>query len=541
MFKSMVSSFFNQFAPRINKPRNRFTDPYSTYRTIKCDYIYPVFVKQYNPGDTVRGDISAFGRVMTLLRPIYDQLQLDLYAFECPNRILWPHWSNMMGVRRHRDDSINYSVPMGVHTTAIDQGSIAAHMGWPIGRSGITGSCLPYRMYNMMWNQYFRHEDLQEPIIELDGDAPESISGIYDLKKACKMGDYFTNAMVDTQKGDEVLLPLGDTAPTIGNSTSLGLRNNNPSDDTFGLYTVGGQVMADEGIYGQDVGHTVAPPYDPPDTDDQGIGVSTNPATSGLQTILSDATAATINELRQAFQYQIMRELDQRYGSRINELIYGHFGVDIPDAQSQRVRYIGGTSCKMSGQPVAQTYRSDSGETPQGHLTGIGTFNSQGGSFTKTFVEWSIVMVVAVVRAPLHYQQGLARMWRKSTREEFIWPELCELGPEPIYNYEIYCDGTPDDDEVFAYRNRYDSERMNVDIIGGLFNSSNATPLDSHHLAEEFATRPEFNETFIESNTPIERVIAITDEDHVHIDIRIDLTEDRILPLYGNPMQLSRF
>lgn len=538
----MLSSFMAAFQPKISKPRNRFRKMYSHLTTIKTDYIYPVFIKQYYPGDTVRGNIHAFGRLQPLIRPIFDQLQMDFYAFECPNRILWPHWPNMMGVRRHRDDSIAYTVPMGTHTTNIASYDLAAYFGWPIGRSGVSGSTLPYRLYYKMWNEYFRDEDLQELLPEVESDTPEAVDD-YVLQRANKMHDRFTSLMVDTQKGDIVEMPMGDTAPVIGDGTSVTFVDKYTGDPW--KYTIRQRATDNniafsfEGV-GQTLPYQDSTGYDSPHVD-YVYGISEDPDESGMICDLSSATASTINELRFAFQLQAMLEIDQRYGTRINELIYGHWGVDVPDMATQRVAYIGGSSTKMSGQPIAQTYRSDAGETPQGTLTMNGQFNSQTGSFEKTFGEWSLLIVVCVVRAPLHYQQGLARMWKKTTREEHIWPELGNVGPQEVYSYEVYCDGSGDDNQVFAYENRYNDEREMTNMITGQFNSMNATPLDTFHLAQEWASRPQYNSDFIESDTPMSRVLAVTDEDHIFLDFKVDLTEDRILPMYGNPFQLSRF
>lgn len=538
MLKSMMSSFMRNFSPRISKPRNRFTDTFSHYTTIRADYIYPLWFKQYYPGDTVRGNIRAFGRIMTLMRPILDQLRMDFYAFEVPNRVLWEHWPNMMGVRRHRDDSIAYTVPTGIYPDPIPTHSLFAYLGWPQGVSNLKGSLLPLRMYHKLFNEYFRDENLQELVPEFTGDVAETpIETIYQLRKANKLHDRFTSAMVDTQKGDEVTVPLGSWAPVVGDGTAVGWTDGTTN---YGTYAGTGLAVSSAHL-GAAIGTNISPSGYP--TTDDALGVSTNPSYSGLRCNLSTATAASINTLRMAIQLQTMKELDERYGTRINELIYGHFGVDVPDLQSQRVEYIGGACCKLSGQPIAQTSRSDAGESPQGTLTATGVFNSQNGYFEKTFGEWSIVMIVCCVRAPLHYQEGMARYWKKETREDFIWPELAHVGPQEIYNHEVFAGGESDPDEyqIFAYENRYDDERQNMDMITGMMSSKCSTPMDHWHVAQEFGTRPAYNQQFIESNVPMDRVMAITDEDHIYLDFRLELTEDRILPLYGNPVNLSRF
>jgi len=263
---------------------------------------------------------------------------------------------------------------------------------------------------------------------------------------------------------------------------------------------------------------------------------------TGLQTDLTEATAATINQLRQAFQIQRLLERDARGGSRYTEIIRSHFGVTSPDARLQRPEYLGGGSSPINVNPIAQT--SGSGaytSTPQGNLAAMGTMTLNNNGFTKSFTEHCLIIGIVSVRADLTYQQGLNRMFSRQTRYDFYWPALSHIGEQAILNKEIYAQGTIADDDVFGYQERYAEYRYKPSLITGLFRSTAPTSLDVWHLAQDFATLPVLDKTFIEEDPPIDRVIAVQDEPHFLFDAYFRLNCARPMPLYGVPGMIDHF
>lgn len=511
--------------PSVQIPRSSFNRSHTIKTTFDSGNLVPILVDEALPGDTFRVKLTAFSRMATPIYPVMDNLFMDVFFFSVPNRLLWDNWVKFCGEQVDPGDSIDYTVPRlysGEPTSGFAEGSLMDYMGLPTKVTNLWDdiSSLPFRAYYRVWNEWFRDQNLQDSLPETTGDGPDygAIGGAYELQKRGKRHDYFTSALPWPQKGDSVDLPLGAYAPVVSDGTAPYFETSSGSPQ--GNMTVSG------GNFQSDLGSGASPG-------------ETFFRSSGLQADLSTATAATINQLRQAFQVQKLLERDARGGTRYVEIIKAHFGVTTPSA-GWRSEYLGGGTRMVNISPIAQTSSTDA-TSPQGNLAAMGTATLDGIGFTKSFTEHCTIIGLVNVRADLTYQQGLNRMWSRSTRYDYYWPALANIGEQAILNKEIYAQGTSDDNDVFGYQERYAEYRYKPSIITGAFRSNAATPLDSWHLAQDFSSLPALNSAFIEDNPPVSRVVAVPSEPEFLFDGYFDMNCVRPMPLYGVPGMVDHF
>ena len=500
--------------PSVEIPRSTFNRSHGHKTTFDAGDIIPIYVDEALPGDTFNMKMTGFARMSTPEFPIMDNLYMDTFFFSVPIRLLWDNFRKFMGEQTNPGDSIDYTIPQTA-PTAHASGSLADYFGLPI-LTTCSHSALFHRAYGLIYNEWFRDQNLITSAAVATGDGPDTIGTHVPITpyKRGKRHDYFTSCLPWPQKGDAVTLPLGNTA----------------------------DVAIDSGIGSVPVVYSTAQStYHYLDADAVQVDLSngnTTTQTSKLYADLSSATAATINELRQAFQVQRLLERDARSGTRYSEVIKSHFGVNFVDA-TYRPEYLGGGSSPINVTPVVGT--NQDGTNPQGSLAAFATTGMSGHGFTKSFTEHCIIMGFVNVRADLTYQQGMNRMFSRETRYDFFWPSLAQIGEQAVLNKEIYYQNTSADDDVFGYQERYAEYRYKPSIITGQFRSTHPTSLDAWHLSQEFASLPTLNHTFIDDDPPIDRVIATPSEPHFIMDTYFDLQCSRPMPLYGTPGMLDHF
>lgn len=529
-----VSAHQFSMTPRADIPRAAFNIEFTHKTTFDSGYLIPIFCEEILPGDSFSVNMTAFARLATPIFPLMDNLHLDTFFFYCPNRLVWDNWARFMGEKDNPEDSTEYTVPYTVYgvpgaSVAWPVGGVGDYFGIPTGvRAG--ANALPFRMYNLIWNEWFRDQNLCDRAIVKKDDTPDNAQQLYPLLRRAKRPDYFTTALPWPQKGESVVLPLGGQAPVVGNSpTATPYFNINAQAGTAGL---GYGFSSDpSGVSWNKV----------PDAGESGVAYW---GTTNLVADLSEATAATVNALRVSFQVQKLLERDARGGTRYTEIIRSHFGVISPDARLQRPEYLGGNSSPIQFTPIAQTSATGQyADTPQGNLAAIGTVVAKA-HFSQAFTEHGFIIGLANVRADVTYQQGLRRHWQRSTRYDFYMPAFAMLGEQVVLNNEIYCQGDTPDFEAFGYQERWSEYRYAPNMITGLFRSTAPQTLDAWHLAERFTALPVLGQEFIESKPPLERVLAIGPEAggaQLIFDSVFKIRAVRPLPMYSVPGMIDHF
>ncbi|QXP08595.1 MAG: major capsid protein [Arizlama microvirus] len=537
-----ASSHQFALAPSADVPRSTFNIEHTHKTTFDAAYLIPIYVDEVLPGDQFNGKLTAFARLATPIAPIMDNLYLETFFFYVPWRIVWANFRKFMGEQTNPGDSIAYTVPQIVSAPGgFNPNNIYDYMGLPcVGQiqagQTISINALYLRAYNKIYNDWFRDENLTNSRPENTGDGPDNWAD-YTVVRRAKRPDYFTMALPWPQKGGTpVSLPLGTTAPVIANPAQ-------PIPALMGVTsgTVGMTINRTTALANSTLQTPVA------GTAGEALKWNTTANTTGLLADLSTATAATINDLRNAFQIQRLLERDARGGTRYIEILKSHFGVTSPDGRLQRPEYIGGGQTPIIINPIAQT--SGTGQTgqttPLGNLGAVGTGLAHGHTFSYSATEHGCIIGLANVRADITYQQGIRKIWSRLTKYDHYWPVFANLGEQTILTKEIYATGVPaNDNAVFGYQERWAEYRYHPSQITGLFRSTTASTIDLWHLAQRFTAAPVLSATFINDTPPMDRVLALgagESSKQILFDGFFKVRATRPMPMYSVPGMIDHF
>lgn len=531
--------------------RSTFRRDHSVKLSFNVGDVIPFYVDEVLPGDTFQLKTSMVARLQTLLTPMMDNLYLDTYFYFVPNRIVWQHWRELMGENTQSAwiPTVEYSVPqVTAPAGGWSIGSIADYMGIPTGVNNLSVNALPFRAYALIMNEWFRDENLSDPLnIPVDDATLAGSNGtnyITDVVKggmpfkAAKFHDYFTSALPAPQKGPDVTIPVGQGANlpvvTMANSVpSPGTETLRIVDQTYNGFASGTRALVNVVNDSSGVRQIGSTPYSFPEDSKLPL------IPSNLWAIQSgDVTAATINQLRMAFQIQKLYEKDARGGTRYIEILKSHFGVTSPDARLQRPEYLGGNRIPVNINQVVQSSATQSSGTPLGDTAAFSVTTDVHGDFIKSFVEHGFVIGIMVARYDHTYQQGLERFWSRKDRLDYYFPVFANIGEQPILNKEIYAQGTDQDDEVFGYQEAWADYRYKPSRVAGEMRSKAPTSLDVWHLADEYAQLPKLSDAWIrEDKTNVDRVLAVTSSvsNQMFADLYVQCKATRPMPMYSVP------
>lgn len=567
--------------PRVDISRSRFDRSSSVKTTFNTGDIVPFFLEEVLPGDTFNVKTSKVVRMQTLLTPLMDNLYLDTYYFFVPNRLVWQHWKEFCGENTESAwiPETEYAMPQitSPASTGWEVGTIADYFGIPTGVANLSVSALPFRAYALIMNEWFRDENLQDPLVVPVDDATvagvNSATFVTDVAKggkpykAAKYHDYFTSALPAPQKGPDVSIPvsLGSKLPVYGTGDPLFLTDGNYTypflsvGQSLGGLSLTGNAIANTGVTGAKVGDIYGngngfysesnPDSGSANWKGKVMGVPTKDKMdqlavpgvvgSGLVAVNDGSVSvATINQLRLAFQIQKFYERQARGGSRYTEVVRSFFGVTSPDARLQRPEYLGGNRVPININQVIQQSGTESATTPQGTVVGMSQTTDTNSDFTKSFTEHGLIIGVMVARYDHTYQQGLDRLWSRKDKFDFYWPVFANIGEQAIKNKEIYAQGTPEDDEVFGYQEAWAEYRYKPNRVTGEMRSSYAQSLDVWHLADDYSKLPSLSSEWIQEDaSTVNRVLAVSDNLSAQFfaDIYVRNLCTRPMPMYSIP------
>ncbi|WNK12964.1 MAG: major capsid protein [Microvirus sp.] len=527
--------------PKPDIPRSAFVQEHTHKTTLDAGYLVPIYRIEVYPGDTMNLEGTIYARLATPLFPVMDNLHMETQFWYVPYRLVWTNWEKFMGQQDNPADSISYTIPqVPTKASGYDINSLQDYFGLPtLGQmtaaATINHSTLPLRAYNLIWNNWYRDENLQNSVVVDKDDGPDVYTD-YSLLRRGKRPDYFASCLPFAQKGTAVNLPLGSTAPIIGIGAQNQVANTGPttvyeSDGTSSVYDFYRAAAVNDA--------------------NNAMMVKMSAASGGYPQIVADlsaTTGATINAFRNAMAVQQLLEKDARGGTRYTEIIRQQFGVVSPDARLQRPEYLGGGTATIDINPVAQTSgTSASGTTtPLGNLAAVGAGLAKRHGFRQSFTEHGIVIGLLSIRADITYQQGLERWWSDLTRYDKYTPVFANLGEQPVYLKELYVkgNGASGDDTVFGYQERWAHLRYFPSMITGLFRSTAASTIDPWHLAQKFTSAPTLNDTFIKDTPPVSRIVAVgsaANGQQFIVDSFWRNKMARPLPLYSVPGLANRF
>lgn len=540
--------------PRVDIQRSRFDRSASLKTSFNAGNIVPFFLEEVLPGDTFNVKTSRVVRMQTLLTPMMDNVYLDTYYFFVPNRLVWDHWKEFCGENTESAwiPRTEYSIPQ---ITAPDGGwqvgTLADYFGVPTGVSGLSVSALPFRAYALIMNEWFRDQNLQDPLVVPTDDS--TVAGVNtgtfvtDVAKgglpyiACKYHDYFTSALPAPQKGPDVTIPIAEAAtayvyPAATLNPNLQERFNTLRwSDSQGNPVIGA-AQYDSYIGISSGGYT----FDRNLSSSLGTGSVKQMMPANLVADFSGVgQAATINQLRLAFQIQKFYEKQARGGSRYTEVVRSFFGVTSPDARLQRPEYLGGNRTPINvNQVIQQSGTGESVNTPQGTVVGMSLTTDSHSDFTKSFTEHGFIIGVMVARYDHTYQQGLNRLWSRKDIFDYYWPVFANIGEQAIKNKEIYAQGNSTDDEVFGYQEAWAEYRYKPNQVTGEMRSQYAQSLDVWHLADDYSKLPSLSAEWIqEDGKTIDRVLAVSSDlaNQFFADIYVKNYCTRPMPMYSIP------
>lgn len=522
-----VSNHNVSMVPQIRTQRSAFDLSHAHKTTFDAGKLIPVFAEEVIPGDTWSVDASTFARLATPIYPIMDNMKMDIHFFFVPIRLVWDNFTKMMGERIDPTDSVDFQTPIvtvnagsGVGFTA---GSLYDYLGIPTEIDDISIVNLIPRSYNLIINNWYRDQTMQDSYVVDTDDGPDTIAD-YVIRTRCKRGDYFTTALDEPQKGAAISLALGGSAPVTG----IGAANQTYGDDNVNRYETDGTgtvlYVSGKNITEASVNNNVTVEEDP-----------NNAGFPNIRVDLSASSGIPLNEIREAFATQQLLEIDARSGTRYPEVLMGQYGVSDPSmAILQRPQFLGGGQGDLIVTPIAQTSPTAS-TNAMGDLAGFGTVQPRGG-FTASFSEHGYILGIVSTRAELTYWQGIPRMYSRRDRYDFYMPVFAHLGEQAILKQEIYATETPATNiEVFGYQERWAEYRRAQSKVTGLFRPNHAQTLAAWHLAQDFGAMPELNSSFVTETPPMARVIAVNTEPHFIFDSFFKVRVTRPMPVFSTP------